>query len=86
MGALIYLLCALTALIAFVLLLRGWRATGAPMLLWSSLCFAGLTASNFLLVADKLFLPDVNLLTLRLVVSLGAMLCLLYGLIWGDDR
>jgi hypothetical protein len=86
MGAAIYLLCALTALTAFVLLLRGWRATRASMLLWSALCFAGLTASNFLLVADKLLFPDINLLTVRLFVSLAAMLCLLFGLIWGDDR
>lgn len=86
MGALIYSMCALTALTAFVLLLRAWRRTRAHMLLWSSLCFAGLTASNFLLVADKLFLPEISLLTLRLCVTLAAMLCLLFGLIWGDDR
>jgi hypothetical protein len=86
MGALIYSLCALTALTAFVLLWRGWRSTQAAMLFWSALCFAGLTVSNFILVADKLFLPQVNLLTLRLVLTLCALLSLLFGLIWGDDR
>jgi hypothetical protein len=86
LGALIYSLCALTALTVFLLLWRAWRTTRAPMLFWSSLCFVGLTASNFLLVADKLFLPEVSLLTVRLCVTLGAMLCLIFGLIWGDDR
>jgi len=82
MAAFVYTLCALTCLACAVLLLRGFRATGARMLLWSGLCFAGLTAGNALLVLDRVFLPDVDLSTLRLAVAFFALLLLLYGLIW----
>lgn len=85
-GAMIYLLCALTALACFALLWRGWRATRVSLLFWSGLCFAGLTASNVLLVVDKLALPDVDLTPLRSGVTLAALLLLIFGLVWGDDR
>ena len=86
-GALIYLLCALTALACFALLWRAWRANRASLLFWSALCFAGLTASNVLLVVDKLILPeDVDLSPLRLTVSLAALLLLIFGLVGGDER
>jgi hypothetical protein len=51
-------------------------------LLWSGLCFVGLTVSNGLLVLDKLLVPDVDLSMWRLMAGLLAMLVLLYGLIW----
>jgi hypothetical protein len=42
--------------------------------------------NNGLLAADKLLLgPEVNLFTWRLVVALGAMMILLYGIIWDVD-
>ncbi len=81
----IYSLCALTCLAAFVLLLRGWLATRFRLLFWSALCFAGLTLNNLLLVADKLFLPDVDLTTWRLATGLAAVLLLLFGLIWEEE-
>jgi hypothetical protein len=86
MGAVIYFMCALTALACFGLLWRAWRSNGAALLFWSSLCFAGLTASNVLLVVDKLALPDVDLMPVRLVITLAALVLLLFGLVWGDDR
>ena len=87
MGPIIYFLCALTALACFSLLWRGWRSNGAALLFWSSLCFAGLTISNVLLVIDKLVLPDdVDLTTLRLAITLAATLLLVFGLVWGDDK
>lgn len=86
MAALIYSLCALTCLVAFVLLLRSWRATRFRLLFWSALCFAGLTASNLLLVTDKVFLPpDIDLITWRLVTTLLSVLLLLFGLIWEEE-
>jgi len=85
MGALIYSLCAFTCLAAFVLLLRSWRATRFRLLFWSALCFAGLTLNNTLLVADKLFLPDIDLTTWRLVTALIAVLLLVFGLIWEEE-
>jgi len=86
MGALIYFMCALTALSCFGLLWRAWRANRASLLFWSALCFAGLTASNVLLVIDKLALPEVDLMPLRTGVTLAALLLLIFGLVWGDDR
>lgn len=84
MAATIYLLCALTALSCFVLLFRSWRGTRAPLLFWSALCFAGLSLNNVLLVFDKLLLPEADLNWPRLLSALGAVLLLLFGLIWEE--
>ncbi len=85
MAALIYGLCALVALTCAFLLLRAYTRQRYRLLLWSGLCFAGLTANNVLLVADKLFLPTVDLTVLRLLVALLSVSTLLYGLIWDAD-
>jgi hypothetical protein len=85
MGAVIYSLCALTAALCAVLLLRGYLRTRTRMLFWSGLCFLGLTASNTLLVLDRIVLPSVDLSTARLAVGLVALLLLIYGLVMGED-
>ncbi|MGD9883044.1 MAG: DUF5985 family protein [Reyranella sp.] len=85
MAPLIYLLCMLTALICAWLLLRAWRRSGYRLLLWSGLCFAGLTINNFLLVVDRLVLPAVDLSIWRTSMALVAMAVLLYGLIWESE-
>lgn len=86
MGPLIYFTCALTAFGCFWLLWRSWRSNHAALLFWSALCFGGLTLSNVLLVLDKVVLLEVDLTPLRLAVTLGALLLLIFGLVWGDDR
>jgi Family of unknown function (DUF5985) len=78
LGALTFFLCA-------VLLLRGYARTRKRLLLWSGLCFAGLTASNVLLLIDLALVPDISLYTLRLAVAAGSMLLLLYGLVLESD-
>lgn len=86
MAAIIYSLCAFTCLVAFVLLLRSWRATRLRLLFWSALCFAGLSINNVLLVVDKLVFPtQVDLSTWRLVTALIAVLLLLFGLVWEEE-
>jgi len=85
MSGLIYGLCALTALLCAWLLLQSWRRSGYKLLLWSGLCFVGMTASNLLLIADKLVFKNVDLLPLRLATGLIAMMLLLYGLIWDAE-
>jgi hypothetical protein len=85
MAALIYSLCALTGLICAVLLLRSYQKTRVHLLLWSGLCFIGLTASNVLLVLDRIVYPDVDLITLRLGAALVGLLLLLFGLIWENE-
>lgn len=85
MAALIYSLCALTSLAAFVLLIRSWRATRFRLLFWSALCFAALTVNNVLLVVDKLVLPLVDLSMPRLLAALAGVLLLLFGLVWEEE-
>jgi hypothetical protein len=85
MSAIIYSLCAVTALGCAVLLLRGYRRSRYRLLLWSGLCFAGLTVNNLLLVIDKVALPEGDLSIARTLVSLGSMIVLLFGLIWDSD-
>jgi hypothetical protein len=76
---------ALTAFLCAVLLLRGYARTKKRLLLWSGLCFAGLTASNVLLLIDLALIPEISLYTLRLAVAAGSMLLLLYGLVLESD-
>ncbi len=82
MAALIYSLCALTALACAVLLLRAYSRSHYSLLLWSGLCFVGLTLNNVLLVVDKLVLPEGDLSALRSITAQSAMAVLIYGLVW----
>ena len=81
MDKLIYSLCALTAAACALLLMRSYLSTRSRLLLWSSLCFAGLTANNVLLVLDRLVFTQVDLSTWRLGIALAAVILLLCGLI-----
>lgn len=85
MAAIIYALCAITALLCSFLLLHAYRQNKNRLLLWSGVCFAGLTLNNLLLVLDKVVLPDIDLSVLRTSVALLAMIVLLYGLIWSAE-
>ena len=84
MAMLIYALCALTALACAILLLSGARRSGSRMLLWSGLCFAGLALTNGLIVVDTLTGDAIDLVMVRLIVSLGAIMLLLYGLVFEE--
>ena len=81
-----YGLCALTALSCTVLLLRAYFRTRFRLLLWSGLCFAGLTVNNLLLVLDRVVFPDIDLLLWRQGSALVAILLLVGGLILEQDR
>jgi Family of unknown function (DUF5985) len=85
MAALIYGLCALTALLCTWLLLQAYRRGRYRLLLWSGICFAGLTLNNLLLVIDKVVFPQIDMSTPRVSVALLAMTVLLYGLIWDTE-
>jgi hypothetical protein len=85
MGVVIYTLCMLTALLCAVLLFRAYLRSRQQLLLWSAICFAGLTLNNFLLMLDKLVFIEVDLTTARSVSALFAMAILLYGLIWDSE-
>lgn len=85
MAAFIYSLVALTCLACALLLLRSYQQTRVNLLLWSGLCFCCLTASNVLLVLDRIVYPDINLTPARLAAALVGMLLLVYGLIWENE-
>ena len=85
MAGLIYGLCALTAFVCAWLLLAAYWRTRYKLLLWSGLCFAGLTFNNVLLVIDKIMVPYYDLSAWRSATALVSLMILLYGLIW-DSR
>jgi hypothetical protein len=82
MANVVYLLCALTSIVCAAFLIQGFLRTRSRLLLWSSFCFVGLVVNNLLLVVDRIFVPDVDLYTLRLLTALVALTLLVYGLIW----
>jgi hypothetical protein len=83
MAPLVYILGTLTSLLCAVLLLRGYVAGRRKLLLWSGLCFSGLTISNALVFIDLVIFPvTADLYLARLSTAAISMLILLYGLIW----
>lgn len=79
LGTLVSGLCA-------VLLLRAYGSVRRRLLLWAGLCFAGLCASNAIVVADLFVVPDVDLYRSRLAIAAAAMVLLVYGLIFESDQ
>jgi hypothetical protein len=82
MAKAIYVLCALTSLIATILLWRGFIRTRTRLLFWSGVCFALLTVNNVILYVDMVVLPDTDLSLLRNSTALLSMLVMLFGLVW----
>jgi hypothetical protein len=85
MAALVYCLGTLVTLLCALLLLRSYALTRTRLLLWSGLCFSGLTLSNLLLIIDMLVLTELDLYLWRLATAALAMLVLLYGLVFASD-
>ncbi|HEX4138606.1 MAG TPA: DUF5985 family protein [Bryobacteraceae bacterium] len=85
MAPAVYILGTLICLCSAVLLLRAYRQVRRRLLLWSGLCFVGLTISNALVFVDLVIFPDIDLYRFRLVAAAVAMLLLLYGLIWESE-
>ena len=82
MNATVYILTCITTLLCAVLLLRGYVHVRRRLLLWSGLCFLGLTLTNLLKVLDLLVFLHTDLYTYRLGSAAIAMALLLYGLVW----
>lgn len=80
------ILGTVTAGLCAVLLLRAWSHVHKRLLLWTGLCFAGLTLSNALLIADLNLVTDTSLYRWRLGTAAGSMLLMLYGLIFESDQ
>ena len=82
----VYLLCFVTSSACALLLARAFRRSRARLLLWSALCFTLLAANNLLVVIDLILLPDVNFSMARIVLALGAVSVLLFGLAWDVEE
>jgi hypothetical protein len=85
MAELVYALCGATSVASTLLLFRGYRESGARLLFWSSLCFAGFALNNVLLFVDLAVVPDIDLSLHRSGVALAAMMVLLFGLVWEQE-
>lgn len=82
MNAALYILTSLTTLLCAILLLRGYARVRRRLLLWSGLCFVGLTITNLLKIADLLIFVQTDLYTYRMASAAVAMALLIYGLVW----
>ena len=67
------------------MLLRGYFRGRHRLLLWSGLCFAGLTVSNIIVFLDLVIYPNVDLYLWREVTAAVSILILLFGMIWEGE-
>ena len=81
-GNLVYILCAATSTLCAILLIRGYRQSGARLLLWSAACFIGLALNNVLLVIDLRTGAAVDLSIWRMIPAVLGAGALLYALVW----
>jgi hypothetical protein len=77
----LYLVAILSSLTCATLLTRAYLQRRVRLLMWSAICFIGLTINNVALFVDLVLFPEVDLRLLRLVPALLGMSCLLYGFI-----
>ena len=84
--AMVYILCFLTSAACAWLLGRSYHRTGVRLLLWSSICFGFLAGNNLVLVVDLLVIPSSDLRLPRLVLSLAAVLSLIWGFVWEGEE
>lgn len=85
MGPIVYVLCALTSLGCAVLLARGYRRSRARLLLWSALCFFGITLQNVFLFVDLVLVPQLDLSIVRNAIAFVSVAMLVFGLIWEGE-
>ncbi len=77
-----YILCTVVSLLCAVMLLRGYVRGRHRLLLWSGICFSGLTLANGLVFVDLVLLPHLDLYLARETTTALSMLILLFGMIW----
>lgn len=85
MAETVYLLCAATSAACALLLLRAHARSRTRLLLWSGLCFVGLTLNNVILSIDLIVAEGTDLATWRLLPAATGIVLLLYGLVWDTE-
>jgi hypothetical protein len=83
--ATVYFLCLLSSIACAWLLFRSYSRSRSRLLLWSAACFMLLAVNNLLVVIDLLVVPSVDMMIVRQLSSLTAVVVLLYGFIWEVD-
>lgn len=78
----VYVLCALTSLLAAIMLWQNFRKTGFRLLFWSSICFFALTVNNTMLFVDVVLYPTADLAVFRTLPAVFGFGALLFGFIW----
>ncbi len=81
----LYVVAVLSSGACALLLFRGYLRRRVRLLMWSGICFIGLTINNVALFVDLVVLPNVDLRLARLIPALVGMTLLLYGFIWDAD-
>jgi hypothetical protein len=81
----LYATAVASSLLCTILLFRGYARQHVRLLMWSAICFAGLTINNVVLFLDLVIFPDSDLRPIRLVAALSGLLFLLYGFIWDAE-
>lgn len=79
-----YALGLVTSILCAFLLIRSYQRQRTALLLWCSLCFAGLALNNVLLFTDLFVLPEVSLELARTLTALVSLALLLIGLVWEE--
>jgi hypothetical protein len=85
-AGLVYVLTTLISGLCAWLLLRAHARTRSRLLLWSGLCFVGLTADNPLVFLDLVVVPDWSLAVWRGLPALAGLAALLYGMVWEETH
>lgn len=80
--ALVYVLCFVTSGACAWLLARSYLRNGTRLLLWSAISFVFLAANNLVLVLDLVIWPDADLRIERLLLSLAAVVAMVWGFVW----
>ena len=80
--AVLYAVATLTCIACTLFLVREYVRTRFRLLLWSALCFVGLSINNLLVYVDLVIFPGNDLRLMRAASALVGMAFLLYGFIW----
>lgn len=78
-------LAGITSLACMLFLFRAYLQRRVRLLLWSALCFVGLSVNNVGLILDLVIFPAIDFRPFRLTAALLGMLFLIYGFIWDTE-
>lgn len=81
MAEIVYALCGVTSALCFVLLVRAFRRSRSPLLLWSAVAFFCFTLSNILLFFDMTVFRHQDLTVVRTIINFIGVSALLARLI-----